>query len=145
MNSAEQIKAGFETSTGADQYVTSVNTYNDGLWHYVVVTNSGTNLVMYIDGVQVATKSTSSAVPENNGKPFRIGANARVNPAVNFFTGEVDEIRVWNDDLTSSEVSAAFQGTNFNDAEQVLHLDFSSASLTGSYNFDPSLSLSGPE
>ncbi|HJR84288.1 MAG TPA: LamG-like jellyroll fold domain-containing protein [Nitrososphaeraceae archaeon] len=145
MNSAEQLKAGFETSSGSDQYVTSINTYNDGQWHYAVVTNSGTNLVLYIDGVQVATKATSGATPENNGKPFRVGANARVNPPTNFFIGEVDEIRAWNDDLTATEVSAAFQGTNFNSADQVLHLDFSSVSLTGTYNFDPSLSLSGPE
>lgn len=145
MTSSEKIQAGFETNTGADQYVTSLNTYNDGQWHYAVVTNSGTNLVLHIDGAQVATKSTSGATPENNGKPFRVGANARVNPPTGFFTGEVDEIRVWNDDLTTLEVSAAFQGTNFNSGEQVIHLDFSSASLTGTYNYDPSLSLSGPE
>ncbi|MDW0120639.1 MAG: Ig-like domain-containing protein, partial [Nitrososphaeraceae archaeon] len=145
MNSAEQIKGGFETNTGADQYVTSVNTYNDGQWHYAVVTNSGSNLVLYVDGVQVATKATSGATPENNGKPFRVGANARVNPPINFFMGEVDEIRVWNDDLSGSEVSAAFQGANFNSAEQVIHLDFSAAALSGTYNYDPSLSLSGPE
>jgi hypothetical protein len=130
MNSAEQVKAGL---------------YNDGQWHYAVVTNSGTSLVLYIDGVQVATKATSGATPENNAKPFRVGANSRVNPPTGFFTGEIDEIRVWNDDLISSEVSAAFQGTNFNSADQVLHLDFSSVSLTGTYIYDPSLSLSGPE
>ena len=43
MTSTEQIKAGFETSSGADQFVTSVNTYNDGQWHYAVVTNDGIN------------------------------------------------------------------------------------------------------
>ncbi len=145
MTSAERIKAGFETGTGADHFVTSPNTYNDGQWHYAVVTNSGSNLILYVDGVQVATKATSGATPENNGKPFRVGANARVNPPTNFFMGEVDEIRAWNDDLTSSEVSAAFQGGNFNSAEQVLHLDFSSVALSGTYNYDPSLSLSGPE
>ncbi len=145
MNSGEQLKGGFETSSGADQHVTSVNKYNDGQWHYAVVTNSGSNLILYVDGVQVATKATSGATPENNGKPFRVGANSRVNPPTNFFMGEVDEIRAWNDDLTSSEVSAAFQGANFNSAEQVLHLDFSSAALSGTYNYDPSLSLSGPE
>ena len=144
MTSAEQIKAGFETATGADQYVTSPNTYNDGQWHYAVVTNSGTNVLLYIDGVQVATKSTSGASPEQNTKPFRVGANARVDPPTNFFTGEVDEIRAWNDDLTAQEVSNAFAGTNFNTGEQVLYLDFTSMSLTGTYNFDPSLSLSGP-
>jgi hypothetical protein len=111
-----------------------------------VVTNSGTNLVLYIDGVQVATAATSGASPEQNTKPFRVGANARITPpTTNFFTGEVDEVRIWNDDLTAQEAFNAFAGTNFNDADQVLHLDFSSASITGTYNYDPSLSLSGPD
>jgi hypothetical protein len=144
MTSTEQIKAGFETSTGADQFVTSANTYNDGQWHYAVVTNSGTNLVLYIDGVQVATKTTSGASPEQNSKPFRVGANSRVTPPTNFFIGEIDEVRVWNDDLTSQEVANAFTGTSFSSKTQVLYLNFNSVSLTGEYVYDPSLSLSGP-
>jgi hypothetical protein len=102
-------------------------------------------VVLYIDGVQVATKSTSGASPESTGtKLVRVGANSRVTPPGNFFTGEVDEVRAWNDDLTAQQVSNAFSGINFNTGEQVLHLDFSSAFATGIYNYEPSLALSGP-
>ena len=129
MTSTEQIKAGFETSSGADQYVTSVNTYNDGQWHYAVVTNDGSTVRLYIDGVQVATKSTGGTSPESSGtKPVRVGANSRVTPAGNFFTGEVDEVRVWNDDLTVQQVADAFAGGSFNTGEQVLHIPFGSNS-----------------
>ena len=109
-----------------------------------MVTNSGTNVVLYIDGQQVATKATAGASPEQNTKPFRVGANSRLTPATNFFIGEIDEVRVWNDDLTATEASNAFAGTNFNAGDQVLHMDFASMSLTGTYNYDPSLALSGP-
>ena len=145
MNSAEQIKAGFETSSGADQFVTSPTAYNDNQWHYAVVTNNGVNVILYIDGVQVATKATSGDSPESTGtKPVRVGANSRVTPATNFFTGEVDEVRLWSSALTASQVSSAFGG-NFNSLPgPVLHLPFGSQSLTGSYVYDPSLSLSGP-
>ncbi|HJU79044.1 MAG TPA: Ig-like domain-containing protein, partial [Nitrososphaeraceae archaeon] len=129
MNSGEQIKAGFETSSGSDQYVTSPGTYNNGQWHYVVVTNDGSTVRLYIDGTQVATKSTSGASPETSGtKPVRVGANSRVTPPGNFFTGEVDEVRVWNDDLTTQQVADAFAGTSFNTGEQVLYLPFGSNS-----------------
>jgi len=129
VTSAEVIKVGFETSTGADFFVSSPNTYNDNQWHYVVVTYDGSaNLILYIDGVQVASKSTGGASPETSGtKPVRIGANSRVTPPGNFFTGEVDEVRVWNDDLTTQQVTDAFLGNSFNTAEQVLYLSFSSA------------------
>ncbi len=96
--------------SGADQYVTSLNTYNNNQWHYVVVTYGGSTVILYVDGVQVATKSTSGASPETSGtKPVRVGANSRITPPGNFFTGEVDEVRVWNDDLTTQQVTDAFQ------------------------------------
>ena len=145
MTSTKKVKAGFETSTGADQYITSPNSYNDGKWHYAVVTFGGSTIALYVDGVQVGTKSTLGASPESSGtKPVRIGANSRVTPPGNYFTGEVDEVRVWNDDLTVQQVTSAFAGTSFNTVEQVLYLGFSSPALSGGYNYDPSLSLSGP-
>jgi len=147
-SSTEAIKVGFETSTGADFFVNSPNTYNDNQWHYAVVTYDGSaNLVLYIDGVQVASKSTGGASPETSGtKPVRIAANSRVTPPSNFFTGEIDEVRVWNDDLTAAEVANAFSGTNFNTADQVLYLDFTNvqSGLSGGYTYGPSLTLSGP-
>jgi hypothetical protein len=147
-SSTEVIKVGFETSTGADFFVSSPNTYNDNQWHYAVVTYDGSaNLILYIDGVQVATKSTSGASPETSGtKPVRIAANSRVTPPSNFFTGDIDEVRVWKDDLTPTEVANAFAGTNFNTADQVLYLDFTNvqSGLTGGYTYGPSLTLSGP-
>jgi hypothetical protein len=66
MTSSEKIKAGFETSSGADQYITSASKYNNGQWHYVVVTNDGSTVKLYIDGTQVATKSTGGASPETS-------------------------------------------------------------------------------
>src|SRR4030066_837533 len=79
-----------------------------------------------MEGVKVGTKQTSGAPPEPSGtKPVRVGANSRVTPPGNFFTGEVDEVRVWNDDLTTQQVADAYLGNSFNTAEQVLHLSFS--------------------
>ena len=83
--------------------------------------------------------------PESSGtKPVRVGANSRVTPPGNFFTGEVDEVRVWNDDLTAQQIAEHFAGISFNTPEQVLHLAFSGSSTTG-YQYDPSLSFSGPQ
>jgi hypothetical protein len=147
MTSSEVIKVGFETSTGADHFVSSPTPYNNNQWHYAVVTYDGITVRLYIDGVQVATKSTGGASPESSGtKPVRVGANSRVTPPTNFFTGEADEVRVWNDDLTTTEVSNAFAGTSFNTGEQVLYLPFTNtpAGLSGGYTYGPSLSLSGP-
>jgi len=147
MNSAEKIKGGFETSSGTDQFVTSPASYSDNKWHYAVVTYGGSTVILYIDGVQVASKSTSGASPDSSGaKPVRVGANSRVTPpTTNFFIGGIDEVRVWNDDLTAAQQASAFAGSSFNTAEQVLHLDFTNvqSGLTGGYTYGPSLTLSG--
>ena len=128
MTSAERLQAGFEAVGGADHFVTSANTYNDGQWHYAVVTYSGSTVILYVDGQQVGTKTTSGASPETSGtKPVRVGANSRITPPGNFFTGEVDEVRVWNDDLTTQQITDAFSGSSFNTAEQVTYLSFTNS------------------
>ena len=127
MTKSEKIRAGFESTSAADHFATSAKSYNDNQWHYVMVTYGGSSVILYIDGVQVGTKSTTGASPETTGtKPVRVGANSRVTPPSNFFTGQVDEVRVWNDDLTTQQVADAFAGTTFNTAEQVLYLPFGS-------------------
>ncbi|HXV89420.1 MAG TPA: Ig-like domain-containing protein [Nitrososphaeraceae archaeon] len=127
MTKTEKIVAGFESTTAADRFVTSPKTYNDNQWHYVIVTYGGSSVILYIDGVRVAAKSTSGASPEISGtKPVRIGANSRVTPPGNFFTGQVDEVRVWSNDLAPQQVADAFAGISFNTEEQVLYLPFGS-------------------
>lgn len=99
MTSNEKIQAGFETGAGADNFVTSPLSYNDGLYHHALATYDGTTLKLFIDGdtTPVSTLSTS-ATPETNAKPLRFGANSRASDL--FFTGEIDEVliydRVWN-------------------------------------------------
>jgi len=148
MTKSEKITGGFESTSAADYFVTSTKTYNDNQWHYVVVTYGGSTVILYIDGVQVASKSTSGASPDSSGaKPVRVAANSRVTPpTTNFFIGGIDEVRVWNDDLTAAQQASAFAGSSFNTAEQVLHLDFTNvqSGLSGGYTYGPSLTLSGP-
>jgi hypothetical protein len=58
MNNSERIVAGFKAVGGADHFITSPSTFNDGQWHYAVVTNDGSTVGLYIDGVKVGSKST---------------------------------------------------------------------------------------
>ena len=114
-------------ASGVDMFSTSANTYSDGQWHYGVVTYDGSTVRLYVDGAQVATKSTTGT-PDNSGtQPVRVGANFLTQDR--FFIGNVDEVRVWNRALSSSEVADAFDGT-FNTSGQVLFLPFSSSATS---------------
>jgi hypothetical protein len=126
MTSLEKIQGGFETKDGTNYYATSSNAYNDGIWHYAVATYDGRNVRLYVDGAQVASKTAYNKVPDNTGmQPLRIGANSLT--LNGYFTGSVDEIRVWNGRaLTSSEVASAYNNGIFNSNGQVVYLSFSS-------------------
>ena len=104
MTSSEKLRGGFETSSGSDRYATSPNTYNNGQWHHAVVTYDGTSIVrLYIDGVQVASTSTSS-LPEVNKHPLRIGSDSRIVDD-DLFIGNIDEVGIWDRALTTTEIA----------------------------------------
>ncbi len=79
--------------------VNSAQTYNDGTWHQVVGTLSPAGLVLYIDGVKVASRSDAVAGQAFSGY-WRVGGdntNGWPNkPSNDFFTGDIDEVAVFN-------------------------------------------------
>ncbi len=111
MTSSELVRGGFETSSGSDRYATSPSpkTYNDGQWHHGVVTFDGSIVRLYIDGIQVATTSTSS-VPEAGNHPLRIGSDSRIIDD-DLFTGNIDEVGIWNRALNTTEIANLNSGT----------------------------------
>ena len=102
-------------------YATSPQSYSDGKWHYVTVTYDGSDIFLYVDGVQVATKKTSGS-PDRGDEPVRVGADSTT--LGDYFIGDVDEIRVWSVALTPLQVSDAYHD-NADTKNQELYLDFS--------------------
>jgi hypothetical protein len=121
MTSAEKLRGGFETSGGSPMYATSPQSYNDGKWHYATVTYDGSDIFLYVDGVQVATKKTSGS-PDRGDEPVRVGADST--ELGDYFIGDVDEIRVWTVALTPIQVNDAWHD-NPDTKYQELYLDFS--------------------
>ena len=71
------IQGGFENEDGEVFEVTSHLRYNDGKWHYVLLSYDGILLNLYVDGKQVSVKYTDGVIPDKNGdQPLRIGANS---------------------------------------------------------------------
>ena len=104
MTPSEKLRGGFETSSGSDRYATSPISYNNGQWHHGIVTYDGTSIVrLYVDGVQVATSSTSS-LPEVNNHPLRLGSDSRIVDD-DLFIGNIDEVGIWNRALTTTEIA----------------------------------------
>jgi hypothetical protein len=78
-----------------------------GRWHMVAATfNAATGVkTLYWDGMQVATDSSSGVFPNKAGA-FMIGESP-VFSGRNF-NGGIDEVAVWNSELTPAQVSAIY-------------------------------------
>lgn len=92
-------------------YIPGNITVNDGNWHHVAVVwdylggTSGT-AKMYVDGVD-HTGASSYSANNNNLGTFKIGKtnyNGYTPEAPNFFSGSIDEVRVWNRPLCLPEI-----------------------------------------
>ncbi len=123
INEENGVAGGFEAESGEDFILASSDKFNDGNWHYVVLTFNGTSLFLYVDGKLQGNLTSIEEAPDQTGdQPLRIGANSLNEDK--FFTGDVDEIRVWNRGLNTSEVENSYGNNEFNTTGQKLFLSY---------------------
>ncbi|MFD2824833.1 LamG domain-containing protein, partial [Lacinutrix iliipiscaria] len=86
---------------GTDQSLTSNTSIPVGEWHHVAVIYDGTTVSIYIDGV--LDNSANRTAPTNTIESFFIGAAGKNAPRQHF-QGNIDEVRIWNTNLSESEL-----------------------------------------
>lgn len=98
------------------QYANSIssdNSWNDGQWHHVVFTRSGTSLSLFIDG---NLKTSSDFVPADdvtNSFKLVLGRNQEANQYI--YQGKLDNLRLYNNAFTQQRVAELYnfeQNTN---------------------------------
>jgi len=123
ITNTNQVEGGFEDVSGENFFVNSTSKYNDGKWHHTAVTFNGTEVALYVDGKLIDTQFTNASKPDTTGtQPLRIGANSLDEDK--FYTGDIDEIRIWDRPLSQSEVEDAYIDNNFNSTGQKLFLSY---------------------
>lgn len=89
--------------------ITSTATVNDDNWHHIVATRvaaTGT-LALYIDGVEVPATANGPTGTLDAGASLLFG---RLGPTGTFYTGELDEIKIYNQTLSAAQATLAFNG-----------------------------------
>ncbi|HEY0709926.1 MAG TPA: LamG-like jellyroll fold domain-containing protein [Polyangia bacterium] len=76
-----------------------------GTWVHLVGVNDGTTWRLYRNGVQVATQAGSAGAYTATAN-WRIGAQG--SSASRFFSGSIDDVRIYNRGLTANEVAALY-------------------------------------
>ena len=87
---------------GAQQWKLTAGTTDlrDSKWHHVAGTYDQTVIRAYVDG-RMEGETRLKDVPDTNDEPLVIGA---ITPEVNFFTGIIDEVGLFNIALTEDEL-----------------------------------------
>ena len=93
---------------------TTTTTLSDGEWFHFAFTNDGSNLKGYINGVLEDTDSTASGSLNSSNQNFLIGAQYVNTVEDNEFGGNIDEVGIWNEALTASEVAQIYHGSQAN-------------------------------
>ena len=90
--------------TGIWTNSTSISILNDGCWHLAVVSKSANTVKVYVDGNLEVNSNVinNSFSPYGTSKSF-FGANGQDNNL--FFTGSIDDVCLWNRELSSLEVA----------------------------------------
>lgn len=111
-----QLKWLTYNDAGQDVVAQSTQTINDGNWHHVAVTVDASGNTLYIDG-QVAPAtyggggdgSTQGFFNDiNDIDSMDIGHTVRNNTAETNYNGSIDDVRVYNRALTTSDIVALY-------------------------------------
>lgn len=89
-----------------DTTITSTTTINDGSWHHVVTTRNNTTGAMnlYVDG-SLQAAGTGATGTRSAPPALRIGG---IQAGGGFFAGALDDVRIYNYALNSSQVAAMY-------------------------------------
>jgi len=89
-------------------FVTSATTLSINTWYHVGATYDGANLKIYINGVLDGTFGYVGSVG-NGSSTITFGYDNTTSPNAEFFTGLIDEVRIYNRALTQQEITTLYQ------------------------------------
>lgn len=78
---------------------------SDEKFHHIVFMKRGTLLYGYTDGKLTSEDTDNTICETKNSAPLYIGAR---NNTQNFYTGAIDDLRIYNRSLTEEEISALY-------------------------------------
>ena len=88
----------------------SAEDYSLNLWYHVLVTYNGTDAIMYVDGNY--SNMLNIAAQFNETAPLSLGKHTVDSNPNNFYSGDLDEVAIWNRSLSASEVSDLYNSGN---------------------------------
>ncbi len=101
---------GFKTTgtTSPWDAIDNVDKLWDGSWHQITVTYNGTEKVIYLDGEVLLNINVTGLIESGEGYNLYIGAGRDQQPPTLLYNGLIDEVRIYNYALSSSEINQLY-------------------------------------
>lgn len=109
--SGDVLSAQKKEGESATVSANSTSSYSADTWHHAALTSSGaTDLTVYLDGGNSASNSTSSNPSSMDG--IWVGATESTGTLIQYLSGSLAEIGIWNVALTASEIASLSDGVS---------------------------------
>jgi len=105
INNVTNYKVMHRDGTQTLQSISSINAI-DLNWHFISLTWDGSEMKLYFDGIFENSFSTNTITTIYD--ELLIGALNNNGTAGNFFNGTVDDVRIYNQDLSGTEITTLF-------------------------------------
>ncbi|HKF41482.1 MAG TPA: LamG domain-containing protein, partial [Thermoanaerobaculia bacterium] len=108
----QHVEAFFRDNVGNQVVADGATALNDNTWHHLAVVRTGTTGLVYVDGLQdgSSTNAALGSIATNCAVALLGGSQTSsfcaTSPGENLFTGQVDEVEVFNRALSASEIQA---------------------------------------
>lgn len=93
------------TITGTSNSLSATTEVNDGLWHHIAAVYDGSFKYIYIDGVLDNSVASTGTIKSND---YAIGIGENIQHNTREWEGDIDDVRIYNKGLSSSEVSLIY-------------------------------------
>ncbi|MEN2736308.1 PKD domain-containing protein [Microbacterium sp. X-17] len=106
----------FGVYPGSVQTLSTPTSLNDGQWHQITATLGSGGMVLYVDGLRVASRTDVTTGQAYNGY-WRVGGDNlngwNSQPSSNYFAGTISQVAIYQSVLSKSQVSASYQAAGY--------------------------------
>ena len=89
----------------------SAGAYNDianGNWYYAVGTYDGSNVRLFVNGVQIGSAAPLTGNIKSNVLPVKIGVASTASAVTEYYSGQISEIRIYNSAFGTTDITNSF-------------------------------------
>lgn len=101
--------------TGPNVYLSTLPIIKNNQWQHIAVVHTATSVNFYYNGLPISgslSTGSYSGIFKNNAEPLRVGVYKNLSGVLGpYYTGRLDELRIWNMARTSAQILANYNDT----------------------------------